>query len=778
MRERIIMAQKAIDEVTLVDVTDGETGVSVDSITSFYYLGTDTPPAQPTTMSPPDPWTSTEPGYQEDKTLYRSERTLYKDGTFAYSQVQTDSAYAAAADAYKKSMQVSGDLTAYINAMKILTDDMQSQIDGAITTWFKPYAPTDDQLPTTDWTTTDLKNNHLGDLFYNTITGYVYRYQVQNNVYSWQRISDNDVVKAMEDAAKAQDTADSKRQVFVVTPKPPYDIGDLWVQGSNGDIMKCRIAKAETQSYSADDWVVASKYTDDTTANAAKQAATVAANKITISDHIPTASDSANKAIGSVWEVRSGNTVLSRYILESANTWKQVKVGQDFIGENAIGNAQVADLDVAKLTAGEAEMQEATIKKIASEMVTSNQFKTTSGTTGFNDTDGLYASHKLTIDYAREYTFEPDSTILASDWLDNVSNADLATTTAKFHTGTTGAYVNTQRANTSLVANPIYESWLTNNKQSYWFTNRKNRVGIGVWVYSDVSQPATAYATLSFDFLSAKDAILAHSTSKLMLNKLVAGWNEIIIASDMIPPVDVMNIGNINVTIGSETAIHYIDDLRIIVGTFDSAIRIKDDSGHPSLDIRTSGSSDFGQVIPYPRYSTKNELDRTLGKFSGQPAYVGETEYRWLGGGWVSAANFYKYIPYINIAGTIFASDASLLPQGATLGQKALVSGTTYYTYNGSAWVADYINPKIYQGTMVLNLSNAREFNLITAAAMTAILGHAWTIKCSASVMNGDRGNGSPNLVGVDWTKDGLNCRADGAFNGLIRINYMIVDAS
>ena len=387
------MAQKAIDEVTLVDVTDGETGVSVDSITSFYYLGTDTTPSQPTTLSPPDPWTSIEPRYQENRTLYRSERTLYKDGTFAYSQVQTDSAYAAAADAYNKSMQVSSDLTAYINAMKIVTDDMQSQIDGAITTWFKPYAPTDDQLPTTDWNTTDLKNNHLGDLFYNTITGYVYRYQVQNNVYSWQRISDNDVVKAMEDAAKAQDTADSKRQVFVVTPTTPYDIGDLWVQGSGGDIMKCRIAKAETQSYSGDDWVVASKYTDDTTANAAKQAATVAANKITISDHIPTASDSVNKANGSVWEVRSGETVLSRYVLNSANTWKQVKVGQDFIGENAISTAQIASLDVSRLSAGTADMQAATIAKIAAQIIQSRLFQTSDANPkNYIDPDGFHAT--------------------------------------------------------------------------------------------------------------------------------------------------------------------------------------------------------------------------------------------------------------------------------------------------------------------------------------------------------------------------------------------------
>lgn len=61
---------------------------------------------------------------------------------------------------------------------------------------------------------------------------------------------------------KAQDTANHKRRVFVVQPEPPYDIGDLWTQGSNGDLMRCRVARA-SGSYSVDDWEKASKYTDD-----------------------------------------------------------------------------------------------------------------------------------------------------------------------------------------------------------------------------------------------------------------------------------------------------------------------------------------------------------------------------------------------------------------------------------------------------------------------------------------------------------------------------------
>lgn len=162
------------------------------------------------------------------------------------------------------------DLTAYMTATDSELASLQQQIDGSITTWFYEYEPTNSNAPASAWTTTDLKNVHLGDLFYDTITGYCYRWQVQNNTYSWNRITDVDVTKALADAHAAQDTADNKRRVFVSTPTPPYDVGDLWSQGSTGDLLRCRTAKTTSQSYAAADWVKASKYTDDTVATAAQ----------------------------------------------------------------------------------------------------------------------------------------------------------------------------------------------------------------------------------------------------------------------------------------------------------------------------------------------------------------------------------------------------------------------------------------------------------------------------------------------------------------------------
>ena len=151
-------------------------------------------------------------------------------------------------------------------------EDLQEQIDGNITSWFYnvdpamnlPPVTTDPSNPDhTGWDTDEKKNNHLGDLYYNVDNGKVWRFVYTNGAFSWSAVEDSDVTRALEMASRAQDTADSKRRVFVTTPVPPYDVGDLWVQGSNGDIKRCAQAKTSSGTYSESDWINASKYTDD-----------------------------------------------------------------------------------------------------------------------------------------------------------------------------------------------------------------------------------------------------------------------------------------------------------------------------------------------------------------------------------------------------------------------------------------------------------------------------------------------------------------------------------
>ena len=51
-------------------------------------------------------------------------------------------------------------------------------------------------------------------------------------------------------------------------PVPPYDPGDVWLQGDGGAILACTAAKAAGEAFSEDDWTLASGYTDDAAAQA------------------------------------------------------------------------------------------------------------------------------------------------------------------------------------------------------------------------------------------------------------------------------------------------------------------------------------------------------------------------------------------------------------------------------------------------------------------------------------------------------------------------------
>ena len=148
--------------------------------------------------------------------------------------------------------------------------NLQNQIDGNITTWFYSYVPTSDNYPASEWTTDAEKNAHLGDLFYIVDNpesdGQAYRWALVDGVYKWVYVEDADVTKALADAAKAQDTADSKRRIFTAQPTPPYDVGDTWMVGENGDILTCISAKPFGGVYARSDWGKLNKYTDDSVA--------------------------------------------------------------------------------------------------------------------------------------------------------------------------------------------------------------------------------------------------------------------------------------------------------------------------------------------------------------------------------------------------------------------------------------------------------------------------------------------------------------------------------
>lgn len=175
-------------------------------------------------------------------------------------------------------IKVENELNQYIDITTEQLELIQDQVDGNITTWFFSGVPTLQNNPAIEWNTTEEKNNHLGDLYYDSNTGYAYRFAYESDTYLWLKITDSDVTEALALANTAKDTADSKRRVFVTTPVPPYDSGDFWI--NNNEIFICQVGRT-TGNFIESDFINSLKYTDDTFAQEVDNKLTIVSGKVT-----------------------------------------------------------------------------------------------------------------------------------------------------------------------------------------------------------------------------------------------------------------------------------------------------------------------------------------------------------------------------------------------------------------------------------------------------------------------------------------------------------------
>ena len=205
-------------------------------------------------------------------------------------------------------------------------ENIYDQLDGNITSWFYDYDPTLNNEPAVNWTTDALKEEHLGDLFYNNDEGTAFRFIIDNNVYQWKHLTDDAAARALAIANSAQDTADSKRRVFVVQPVPPYDAGDIW--WASNELYRCIVGKEESGSFAQADWINDLKYTDDTAANEVQ--ANLDTLEETIYDNFTTSAQlttQVDSILGQVKNVRdiatSNGDELTRYKSEVSSQFQQ-----------------------------------------------------------------------------------------------------------------------------------------------------------------------------------------------------------------------------------------------------------------------------------------------------------------------------------------------------------------------------------------------------------------------------------------------------------------------
>ena len=215
----------------------GDTGIGVDDVVEQYYLSSSN------TTQTGGTWTEQQVAWQEGKYIWTRSKVTWTDNTVTYTTPVLANA---------------------INGTNEKLTEVEKKVDTKISTWYYSGTPTLNNSPANEWTTTTLKGEHIGDLYYDKDTGYAYIFSFENSAYLWKQVKDKDTTEALALANAASDTADSKRQVFMAQPTTPYDNGDLWFK--DGEIYICQISKGESETYADNDFIIATKYTDDTVA--------------------------------------------------------------------------------------------------------------------------------------------------------------------------------------------------------------------------------------------------------------------------------------------------------------------------------------------------------------------------------------------------------------------------------------------------------------------------------------------------------------------------------
>lgn len=248
--------------------------------------------------------------------------------------------------------KVENEITDFAKVTTKEIEDLKNQVDGNITTWFSSGLPTLENYPANEWLTDTEKNNHLGDLYYDQDTGYSYRFIQKDGVYSWLKIVDSDVSEALAIANSAKDTADRKRQVFIVEPMPPYDVGDLWIRDE--EIYRCQTSKPSGESFEENDWIKATKYTDDTVAIEVDGKLTILSGTVTeikkgvdeLSTKMTATSTLVNENGDKIGALETKTSETSQTVEGIKSTVSTMSTDVDILEENRLSNdTKIGDLE-------------------------------------------------------------------------------------------------------------------------------------------------------------------------------------------------------------------------------------------------------------------------------------------------------------------------------------------------------------------------------------------------------------------------------------------------
>lgn len=191
-------------------------------------------------------------------------------------QENLDKALADALAAQEAADAVAADLASYesesdkrldanelrLDGLDSIATSLQSQIDGAITSYLGDEVPTLTNYPAKDWATDAERDKHIGDYYDKETTNKEelkaydrYRFGKLGSDYSWSLIADNGNAEALNEAREALGIANSKNKVIYSSgvPPTPYYVNDLWIKTSDENpIYLCVTAKASGSGDSKD----------------------------------------------------------------------------------------------------------------------------------------------------------------------------------------------------------------------------------------------------------------------------------------------------------------------------------------------------------------------------------------------------------------------------------------------------------------------------------------------------------------------------------------------
>ena len=140
------------------------------------------------------------------QTANRIQNTLTTD---YQTKADSDLLYATKSSLTETSESIKMEVSANY-ATKSTVESLKNVADNAIESWRGSGVPTSENKPASDWTTTEEKKRHSGDLYYDKDTGKAYRWGSDDGiVYSWVLNQDTDITKALQDASNAQKSADN-----------------------------------------------------------------------------------------------------------------------------------------------------------------------------------------------------------------------------------------------------------------------------------------------------------------------------------------------------------------------------------------------------------------------------------------------------------------------------------------------------------------------------------------------------------------------------------------